>query len=120
MPGWRALAPQARRPDQPDRLQRRPRLDVEAHPVALLDRGDRPLAGPPGERRGEREARADRRDAREDEPEPARDHGEGADRPESGQGCAHRVANLRQRGRHPGLGENRGHRLGGAARPAQD
>ena len=58
MAGRHAIAPQTGCPDQLDRLQGRGRLDVEAHPVALLDRGHGPLAVSPGERVQDREAGA--------------------------------------------------------------
>ena len=65
-----AVAAKAGRSNQPDGLERRPGLDVEADAVALLDGGDRPLAGPPGERRRKCEAGPDSRDTGEDEPSP--------------------------------------------------
>ena len=60
MAGGDAIAPQPRCPDQPDRLQRGGRLDVEAHPVALLDRAHGPLAVAPRERVEDREPGAHR------------------------------------------------------------
>ena len=62
MAGRHAIAPQPGCPDQLDRLQGRGRLDVEAHPVALLDRGHRPLAvSPRRARSGSRSPRRPRR-----------------------------------------------------------
>ena len=68
MPSRRAVPSQPRRPDQRHRLRRRGRLDVEADAVALLDRRDGALPRAEGQRRGDPEAGADGRDAREEDP----------------------------------------------------
>jgi MFS family permease len=69
--------------DQLHRLQRRGGLDVEAHSVALLDRGHRSLPGAPGERDQDRVAGADRRDLRPNPPGGANADREGEDRPQT-------------------------------------
>ena len=86
--GWRrlaargAVAVEARGSHQPDRLERRRGLDVEADTVALLDRGDRALPSAPGERDQDRVAGADRRDLRGEQPHDPDRQREGADRPQ--------------------------------------
>ncbi len=115
-----ALAPQPRRPDQLDRLQGRTRLHVEPDPVSFFDCSHRSLARSPHQRGGQGEAGADGRHAREDEPEPAGDHREGAYRPEAGEGGSGRIADLRHRGGGPGLRQERAHRLGRLGRTAED
>ena len=76
------VAVEARGAEQADGLERVRGLDVEADPVARLDRGDGALATAPGERDEDRVAGADRRHLG---PEPAGDahqEREGADRPQ--------------------------------------
>ena len=80
--GRRSVAVQARGADQPQRLERRRRLDVEAHPVALLDRGHRGLAPAPGEGDENRVPGADGRHLRPHPRQAADDQREGSDRPE--------------------------------------
>ena len=60
----------------------RGRLDVEADPVALLDRADRPLAVTPRERVEDRVARAHGGHRGKHPPEPPHDHRERPDRPQ--------------------------------------
>ena len=80
--GGDPVAAEAGGPDEPDRLERRGRLDVEANSVALLDRGHGRLAATPGEGDEDRVPGSDRGDLRPDPGEPGRDQGEGADRPQ--------------------------------------
>jgi MFS family permease len=111
----RPVAIEAGGADEPHRLQRRGGLDIEAHPVALLDRGDGVFAAAPGERDQDRVPGADRGDLR---PHPARasdEDGEQDDRPQPQEGDPG-GALLRQAGRGARRGERRGHRRGGAHR----
>ena len=71
--GWRQeRAAEARRAHELHRPQRRRLLDVEAHGVALLDRGHRRLLAPPRQRPDDREARRHRRHLGQEEAEHAR------------------------------------------------
>ena len=77
-----AIAIEAGCADQAHGLEGGGGFDVEAHPVALLDRGDGALAAAPRQRDRDRVAGADRGYLRPD-PAGAADHqGEGADRPQ--------------------------------------
>ncbi len=91
--GWRgrlrrggSVPVKARGANQPQRLERRRGLDVEAHPVALLDRRDRRLAPAPAERREDRVAGPDRRHLRPDPACAADQQREQADRPKPHEG----------------------------------
>ena len=68
--------------DQPQRLEGRGRLDVEADPVAVLDRRHRRLPSPPGEGDQDRVAGSDRRHLRPDPAGAADDEREEPDRPQ--------------------------------------
>jgi MFS family permease len=119
MSGGHPITAEAGRADQPHRLERRRRLDVEADSVALLDRGDRLLAAPPGEGHQDRVARAHGSDAGPDPRQPRGDQGERTDRPEPHEGDP--TGTLRgQAGGRAGRGERAGHRLGGAGRPPHE
>jgi MFS family permease len=113
-----AVAVQPGRADQPQRLQGRRGLDVEAHPVAFLDRRDRRLAPAPHERDQDRVAGADRSHLR---PHPAgaadheREHAHG---PEAQEGDPGRALG-RQAGGRARSGEHTCHRLGGPRRAAE-
>jgi MFS family permease len=114
----RAVAVEARCPDELDGLERRGRLDVEADSIALLDRRDGRLPAPPGERGEDRIAGADRRDLG---PDPARDADrdrEHADRPKPHEGDPPRSVGG-QAGRGPRTREHTGHGLRGARGPAE-
>ena len=119
MPARRPALSQPRRPDERHGRERRAGLDVEADAVALLDRGDRAAPGTEGQGRGDREAGADGRDAREEDAEDAGDQREGAERPQPGERDPVRVLGRQGRGR-PRLGQQRAHRVGGAGRAAED
>jgi len=118
---WRRL--RARRPvaveagsaHKADRLEGRGGLDVEADPVAFLDRGDGALAPAPGERDRDRVAGADRRDLGPEPAGTAGEEGEGADRPEAKEGDPGRALR-RQAGRRSRAGENPAHRIRRARR----
>ncbi len=64
------------RPQQGHRLQRRRAPDVEAGPVALLDRRHGRILAAPGERPDDRETRRDTRDLGREEGKPTREEGE--------------------------------------------
>jgi MFS family permease len=81
--GRRPITVQARGADQPHGLERRRRLNVEADPVSLLDRGDRGVAPAPGERDEDRVTGPDRRHLRPHQREAAHHQREGADRPQA-------------------------------------
>ena len=104
--------------DQPHRFERRRGLDVEAHPVAVLDRLHRGLAPAPGERDQDRVARADRRDLGPDPADGTGAERESADRPQPQEGDPARALR-RQAGRGACGGESPGHRLDGARGPAE-
>jgi hypothetical protein len=106
-----AVAVEAGSADQAHGLQRRRRLDVEAHSVALLDRGDRRLAATPGERDQDCVAGADRGHLGPDPADRADDQGEASDRPEAKEGDPTRALG-RQAGGSPRTREHAGHRLG--------
>lgn len=112
-----AIAIQAGSANQAQRLERRGGLDVEAHAVALLDRGDGVLAPAPGERGGDRVAGADRGDLRPHPAGAADDQSEGADRPQAPEGDPPRALR-RQAGRGPRARQHPAHRARGAARAA--
>jgi MFS family permease len=87
--GWRRRLPaggvaaiQTGRAQQPHRLERRGGLDVEAHPVARLNRGNGVLAAAPAEGDQDGVARADRGDLRLEAAHDPHDDRERADRPE--------------------------------------
>ena len=111
----RPAAVQARGADQAQRLERRAGLDVEADPVAILDRRDRRVAAAPGEGDRDRVARPDRGDLR---PDPARDAArerEQGDRPQAPEGDPARALGG-QAGRGAGTGEQAADRV---RRPAR-
>ncbi len=83
LPAGGAVAVQAGGAQQLDGLERVRGLDVEARPVALLDRGDGPLAAAPSERDEDREAGADRRDLGLEAARDANGEREEADRPQA-------------------------------------
>ena len=113
-----AVAVQAGGADQLHGLEGGRRLDVEADPIALLDRGDRRLAASQGQRDENREAGADRRNLG---PHPAgrtdEDH-ECADRPQPHEGDPG-GALRRQLGRRPRLREDASHLLRRSGRAAE-
>ena len=78
-----AIAVEAGRANHAHGLEGRGGLDVEAHSVALLDRGNGAFAAAPGERDRDRVAGADRGDLRPDPAGAAHHEGEGADRPQA-------------------------------------
>lgn len=112
-----AVPVQAGRADQPQRLERRGGFDVEAHPVAILDRDHGGLATAPGERDQDRVPRPDRRDLGPDPAGAADEQREERDRPQAPEGDPGRA--LRgQAGRGPRPGEQPGGRLADPGRPA--
>jgi MFS family permease len=118
MTGGHPVAAETGGSDEPDRLERRGRLDVEADSVALLDRGDGSLPAAPGEGDEDRVAGSDRGDLRPDPGQPGRDQGEGADRPQPLKGDPP-GALRRQARRRPGAGERSRHRLSRARRASE-
>jgi MFS family permease len=118
MAGGHPVAPQAGGPDEPDRLEGRGRLDVEADSVALLDRSHGRLAPTPGEGDEDRVPGSDSGDLGPDPGEPGRDQGEGADRPQPLKGDPPRALR-RQARRRPGAGERPRHRLARARRSSE-
>jgi MFS family permease len=116
--GGHPVAAEAGGSDEPDRLERRGRLDVEADSVALLDRGDGGLAAAPGEGDEDRVAGTDRGDLRPDPGQSGRDQGEGADRPQPLEGDPPRALR-RQARRRAGAGERSRHRLARARRASE-
>ncbi len=112
------VAAEAGRAYEPDRGEGRRRLDVEADPVALLDRGDGLLAAAPGERDEDRVAGADRGHLRPDPREPGGDERYRPDRPKPLERDPARALN-RQARRRPRRGERLGHRLTGARGAAE-
>ena len=108
-----AVAVEAGRADQPQRLQRRRGLDVEAHPVALLDRRHRRLAPAPHERDQDGVARTNGRHLRIDPAETADDEREEAHRPEAQErDSSGALGGQAGGGARPG--EDPRHRIGGA------
>lgn len=105
-----AVAVQPGRADQAQGLERRRRLDVEAHPVAVLDRRHGGLAAAPGERDQDRVPGPDRRDLGPDPPGAADDKREQPDRPEAPEGDPAGALGG-QAGRGPGTGQHPGRRL---------
>ena len=122
--GWRRLRArrpvpvQAGRAHHANGLERGGGLDVEAHAVTLLDRGDSALAAAPGERDRDRIAGADRGDLRPDPAEAADDQREGADRPQA-QECDPVRALGRQAGRRARAREHGRNRIGRPAPSAE-
>jgi MFS family permease len=113
-----AVAVKPGRADQAQRLQGRRGLDVEAHPVAFLDRGDRRLAPAPKERDQDRVAGPDRRHLRPDPAQTADHEREHSHRPQAQEGDPGRA--LRgQAGGGARSGEHPCHRLGGSTRAAE-
>jgi MFS family permease len=117
--GGHPIATQAGRSDQPHGLERRRGLDVEADSVALLDRRDRVLAPPPGERHEDRVAGPHGSHAGPDPRQPSGDQGEGADRPQPHQGDS-AGALRRQAGGGASRGERAGHGLARPGRPTHE
>ena len=76
-----AIAVEARGADHPQGLERGGRLDVEAHPVALLDRGDRLATPAPAERGEDRVAGSDHGHLGPDPADSAGGKRKGRDRP---------------------------------------
>ncbi|MGH2952496.1 MAG: MFS transporter [Solirubrobacterales bacterium] len=111
----RAIAVEARGADQPQRLESRRGLDVEADSVAVLDRRDGRLPSAPGERDHDRVAGADRRHLGPDPAGNADAEREGADRPQPPERDPARALR-RQAGRGSRRGERPGHLLGGPGR----
>ncbi len=122
--GWRRLrrrgtvAIEAGGANQPHRLERRRGLDVEAHPVAILDCGDSRLAAAPGECDPDRITGADHRDLRPGPTGSADDQREGANRPQPQESDPGRAL-LRQAGGGARPCENPRHRLAGALRASE-
>jgi MFS family permease len=116
--GRRTVAVEPRGAHQLDRLESRGGFDVEADPVALLDRGDGALATAPGERDDDGEAGTDRRDLRLEPAGRADQEREGAHRPE-----AHERDPAGALGRQAGRGarpcEQPRHRVRRPLRPAE-
>jgi MFS family permease len=119
VPGRRPIAAEAGRADELHRLERGGGLDVEANPVALLDRGDGGVAAAPGERDQDRVPGPDRRHLRPDPGEAGGDHRERSDRPQAKERDPARALR-RQAGRGAGAGERSRHRLRGARRAAHE
>ena len=115
---WRPVAIEAGGADHAQRLERRGGLDVEANPVALLDRGDGVLATTPGERGGNRVPGADRGDLRPHPAGAADDQGEGDDRPQPRERNSSRALR-RQAGRGPRTREHAAHRAGSPRRATE-
>jgi MFS family permease len=113
-----AVAVEARRADQPQRLERRRGFDVEAHPVALLDRSHGGLAPAPEERDQDRIAGADRGDLRPDPAGGADHEREQPHRPEPPEGDPAGALG-RQAGCGARAGEHARHRVRGALRAAE-
>jgi MFS family permease len=116
------VAVEARGADQPQRLEGRRGLDVEANPVAVLDRRHRGLAPAPGERDQDRVAGSDRRHLRPYPAGAADDEGEDPDRPQPQEGDPARALG-REAGRRAGAGEHPRGRLAdplGAPEPDPD
>jgi MFS family permease len=118
MPGRGAVAAEAGGPQQLDGFDRGAGLNVEAHPVALLDRSDGRLTRAPGEGDRDRVAGADGGDARPDPGDARADEREGPDRPQAPERDPARALR-RQAGGGAGAGEHRGHRRVRALRAAQ-
>ena len=119
MPGRSAVAGEARGADQLDGAEGRRGFDVEADPVALLDRGDGLVAAAPRQGDEDRVAGADGRDLRPDPREPGADKGEEADRPQPLKRDPARALD-RQARRRSRRGERPGHRLAGARGAAEE
>jgi MFS family permease len=119
VPAIHRVAAQAGRPDQPHGAEGRGGLDVEADPVAVLDRGDGLVASAPSEGNADGVAGSHGRDLRPDPGEPRGDQGEGSDRPEPLEGDPARALGGKAR-RRSRRGEHPAHRLGGPGRPAED
>jgi MFS family permease len=112
------VAVQARSAQQAHRLERRGGLDVEANPVAVLDRGDGALAAAPCQRDPDRVTGADRRDLRPHPAGTAHEQGEGADRPQPQEGDPGRALG-RQAGRRSRAGQHARDRIRGPRRAAE-
>ena len=119
MAGGHAIAPKPGCPNQLDGLKRRARLDVEADPVALLDRADGALAVSPREGIEDRVTRAHRRDLRKQQSEPPDDQRERADRPQPKERDPSGALG-RKRGRGSRRGKRPRHRLRGARGGPED
>jgi MFS family permease len=112
------VALEAGRADQAKRGEGRRGLDVEADPVALLDRQDGLLAPAPQQRHADGVAGADGRDLRPGPGQAARDEREDADRPEPLEREAGRALG-RQAGRGARRGEDGRHGLGRPSRATE-
>jgi MFS family permease len=118
--GWRgrvagggAVTAEAGRANQPDRAERGRGLDVEADPVALLDRRDGLVAATPAEGNQDRVAGPHRGDLRPYPSQPGAEKGEDPDRPEPLKRDPARALGRQARG-----GSRRGERAGhGLPRP---
>jgi MFS family permease len=119
MARWRPVAGEAGRADKPHRAEGRGGLDVEAGPVALLDRRDGLLAAAPREGDEDRVAGADGGDLRPDPGDPRGEESEHPDRPQALERDPARALR-RQARRRTRRGERPGHRLGGSRRAAED
>jgi MFS family permease len=120
--GGRAVAVQAGGADQLHGLEGRRGLDVEANPVAVLDRDDRVLAAAPRQRDDDRISGADRSHLRGEDPGDADQQREGADRPQTEDRDPVRALR-RQAGRGSRACENPRDRVGrprGSAEPDAD
>ena len=113
-----AIAIEARAAEQPQRLKGRRGLDVEAHPVPVLDRRHRRLAPTPGERGQDRVTGADRRHLRPNPAGAADQQGEQPDWPKPRQGHPGGALD-REAGRGPRPRDDAGDRFGGAVGPAE-
>lgn len=114
-----ALAVQPRGANQPDRLERRRRLDVELDSVAVLDRGHGRLAAAPRHGHQDRVAGADRSHLGPDPGQCAGNQGEGADRPQPSEGDPRRRSGGERR-RGAGAGKRPRHRLARPFGPPED
>jgi MFS family permease len=115
---WRPVSVEARGADQPHWFQRRRSLDIEAHPVAFLDRRDGRLAATPGQRDEDGVAGSDYGDLRPDPGKAPGDEREGANRPQAHEGDPSRTLR-RQAGGGAGRREGSGHRLSRPGRAAE-
>ncbi len=118
VPRGGSVAGEAGRSDQLDRAERGGGLDVEANPVALLDRGDGLVAAAPGERHQDGVAGAHGGDLGPDPGEAGADEREQPDRPKPLERDPARALARKAR-RRSRRGERPGHRLPGARGTAE-